>query len=449
MDLVLRHDRDRAVRARGRARTGRPAGALIGWLARRAGREPVAHRGGVGAAPTRSSPAGPFGGFSWGEVGYAFHDIAPARARRERRRRRARHVLRGRAQRAPRRPDRGAAPVARRVRAGAGSGIAVIAAVVVVRHRHPRRAARRSARCASRSSRATTRTATSPTPRCDGRYLPNSHFDLARPDHRSRRPDRVPRVEHGHRRPRPPDDPSSATTSSRSPAQHARVGARQRDASPRRPTVSKVLEPRRAVRPRRARRGHLRQAPSRAVRRVRAVPRRARAVVISACSNQVPRDFEPGPGPGLFDVAGIRVAHDHLLRVGVRLPGPAARARRRAGDRRVDEQPLLPAVGELGPARRDRPDARRRDRAPGRAGRDLGDHRGRSTPTAWCTSARELFERTVLETTVTATTRRDAVRPLRGVGDLACTRGASRSRRRASRSCRRFRRTSRPQGSRP
>ena len=56
------------------------AGALVGWLAVARHREPVAHRRGVGAAPTRSSRAWPFGGFSWGEVGYAFHDVGVGRA---------------------------------------------------------------------------------------------------------------------------------------------------------------------------------------------------------------------------------------------------------------------------------------------------------------------------------------------------------------------------------
>ena len=54
--------------------------------------------------------------------------------------------------------------------------------------------------------------------------------------------------------------------------------------------------------------------------------------------------------------------------------------RRRRGDRRVDEQPLVPALGELGAARRDRPDARGRDRPAGRARRDLRDLARSSTP---------------------------------------------------------------------
>ncbi len=79
MDLVLRHDRDRALRRDLCGATGQPrARSSVG--------------SGRAASRTRSSPLRlwviadacisrfPFGGFSWGELGYAFHDIAPARA---------------------------------------------------------------------------------------------------------------------------------------------------------------------------------------------------------------------------------------------------------------------------------------------------------------------------------------------------------------------------------
>ena len=91
---------------------------------------------------------------------------------------------------------------------------------------------------------------------------------------------------------------------------HARVGARQR----RRRCAGarghagrhEGAEPQRAVRARRSRRGHLREAPPRAVRRVRAVPLRARGWIHAL--DRVPRDFEPGDRPGIFEIAGHKVA---------------------------------------------------------------------------------------------------------------------------------------------
>ena len=134
------------------------------------------------------------------------------------------------------------------------------------------------------------------------------------------------------------------------------------------------------------------------------VPLRSSLQPLIPALDKVPRDFKPGNRSPLFDIAGVPRRAGHLLRVGVRIPGATARARRRADARGVDEQPLVPAVGELGPACGDRPDARRRDRPAAGAGCDLRHLRGRSTPTAWCTDRRSLFDRTVLETTVAATT---------------------------------------------
>ena len=86
----------------------------------------------------------------------------------------------------------------------------------------------------------------------------------------------------------------------------------------------------------------------------------------------------PATGRASSTVAGHQVATIICFESRVRLPGPAARARRRAGDRRVDQQPLVRrsansaqhvAIGQIRAAETGRPR---------RAGRDLGhlrDHR--------------------------------------------------------------------------
>ena len=56
------------------------AGAVVAWLRGCGGSRTRGSPPRSGCAPTRSSSRWPFGGFSWGEVGYAFHDVAPARA---------------------------------------------------------------------------------------------------------------------------------------------------------------------------------------------------------------------------------------------------------------------------------------------------------------------------------------------------------------------------------
>ena len=215
---------------------------------------------------------------------------------------------------------------------------------------------------------------------------PNSHFDLARQVTRPRRPDRVPRVEHGRRPahrpvPRATDLAAvarAATTRGCSPTRRS-TRPRRRTGGRRRSNLDVLFDPTAASRaPTRSGTSCRSASTSRSASRSR--------VVIGALS-RCPRDFEPGQTPGPLRRRGPPGRDDHLLRVGVRLPGPAARARRRPGDRRLDEQPLVPAVRELGPAPRDRPDARRRDGPPGGPGRDLGHHPRSSTPTASCTTA--------------------------------------------------------------
>ncbi len=55
------------------------AGAVIGWLDSR-GRAPVPVVAAVWVLAEAGRSRVPFGGFSWGEVGYAFHDLTPGRA---------------------------------------------------------------------------------------------------------------------------------------------------------------------------------------------------------------------------------------------------------------------------------------------------------------------------------------------------------------------------------
>ena len=64
---------------------------------------------------------------------------------------------------------------------------------------------------------------------------------------------------------------------------------------------------------------------------------------INEIDEQIPRDFAPGHEAGLATVSGHRIADGHLLRERVRLPDPSAREGGCAGDRRLDQQPLLPA----------------------------------------------------------------------------------------------------------
>ena len=428
MDLVLRHGRDRAVRRRAAPRTGRPRGALVAWLAQRADREPVPDRRGVGGAPTRSSRAWPLGGFSWGEVGYAFHDVAPARAlasvggvalvtflavalnalaRRPASRARARSARRvcaaqvgdrrGRGGRGRRRPSR------RR------------------RSRHSRAAARRAPpgqrpeprpHRRPRSTRATCRTATSPWPR-----------QITR----AGRPHRVPRVEHGRRSRR--DRPATCPLEPRRgrPRARTRGCSRTRSSTPR-PSGAQGLEPRRAVRARRPVEGtyakrHLvpfgeyvpfRDALQRHQRAARTDPARLRARARARALRRSPA-YQVGTVICFESAFGYQVrplVHDGAQVIVVSTNN---RSYRRSANSAQHVAIGQMRAAETGPA--------------GGAGGDLGHHRGdrrrrrRARAHARCSTARSS------QTTVDGHDGRDAVRALRRVGDLVSLVGAGDRRR--------------------
>ena len=75
-----------------------------------------------------------------------------------------------------------------------------------------------------------------------------------------------------------------------------------------------------------------------------------------------------------------------------------------AGDHRLDQQPLVPALGELGPAPRDRSDARRRDGPAAGPSGDLGHHRRHRCRRRGPRRRRNCSIARCLETTVAATT---------------------------------------------
>ena len=225
----------------------------------------------------------PFGGFSWGEVGYAFHNIELGRRAGERRRRRARDVLRGRPQRVPRRRGGQRMEPAARHRSRARLAPA---------RRRPRRG-----RSSSRSSRS----------RCAARPIPtgplrvailqgnDKNRDLTQAEIDDAVPAQQPLQARG-------DGPRSASTSwcsrsrawtpTRAPIAYLRSRPRGRRPAARTPGCSPTrwptrprrrpargregAQPQRAVRARRLGRGHVRETPPRAVRRIRPVPRRAR-----------------------------------------------------------------------------------------------------------------------------------------------------------------------------
>ena len=149
--------------------------------------------------------------------------------------------------------------------------------------------------------------------------------------------------------------------------------------------------------------GHLREAAPRAVRRVRAVPPAPRGPH-RRDSTRIPRDFEAGTTPGIFEIAGHQVATIICFESAFGYQVRPLVHDGRAGDRRVHEQPLLRALGELGATCRDRADARRP-----RPGRPVVQAAisGISAVIDADGAVHErtrLFERTVLEATVTATT---------------------------------------------
>ena len=186
--VVLRCGRGRAVRGGAQRCTGPPR-PRHRTVRQRGGRRNPFLIAAIWVLARRWSPRWPFGGFSWGEVGYALHDVAPARSLAAARRAAARVVRRRRDQRlvaraaspasrctaASRRPCAAPAPSPpRRSRR--------VVVVTAVRRAFALRPTPPGS-CASRSCRATTSTATSRQAEIDARYLPRSHFALAQPAH--------------------------------------------------------------------------------------------------------------------------------------------------------------------------------------------------------------------------------------------------------------------------
>ena len=183
-------------------------------------------------------------------------------------------------------------------------------------------------------------------------------------------------------------------------ARARRVGARERacrrprgDANGR--TTASQLEP--ALRARRHAAGQVLEAAPRAVRRVRAVARRLLGFLDELAPSAL-RLRRRATATVVFDVRRHTRRQRHLLRVGVRPARARLRARRRRGDRREHQQPLVPSVGEHRAAPRARPDARGGDRAAGAAGVGVGHQRGDRSPTARCTTRPKLFEKAIVDT---------------------------------------------------
>ena len=363
LDLVLRRGRDRAVqRGRRRVLGGGGRARRVARAPRRIANPWLTPRS--GCAPRRSSPAG--------RSAVSRGVRSATRSTTSRRRAIVASVggvplvtflvvaLNAFARRSPRRSgERRRAPTCRaqarhrRDRRWSSS----VATVTPRRSRRPSAAARRA------------RPGQRPRPRADpgradGRLPARAATStLAHADHRSRRPRGLPRVEHEHlRRHRPADRPLPRVEPHRDRAASTTRGCSPTRPSTRRPTAHKLLnldvlfDPTGAVQGTYTKR-HL-------VPFGEYVPFRARARALRRSElEQVPRDFQPGNAPGLFTVAGDRIATLICFESAF---GYQVRPLVHDGAQvivRVDEQPLLPPVGELGPARRDRPDARGRDRA--------------------------------------------------------------------------------------
>ena len=230
----------------------------------------------------------------------------------------------------------------------------------------------------------------------DARYLPSSHFELAAG---SRDPVDLIVFPESSMDDDPRDDrvPAAAARRSVAPSTHAWVLANAVADAPDGPRAVNLTC---STDPTATLAGHVREAPPRAVRRVRPVPQLPRGSI--SALDQVPRDFEPGDEPGLFDVAGHRIATVICFESAF---GYQVRPLVRDGAEVIVVSTNNRSYG----GRRTRPSTSRSDRcAPPRPGGRSCRPRSRasrrsSTPTARCTTETELFERTVLEATVTAT----------------------------------------------
>ena len=330
----------------------------IGCVGRRVRRAEASRRRSspprCGWCSRRCAAAGPLGGFPWADLGVALHDVPAARALAERRRHLAGQLRDRRRQRAgpatsssrcvrhaaagrgagggrPRRGrggDRGRRPrplraddhraPPRRDAPGRRRAAAARRADRPAAHREALRARRPACAATTTSSCSPSRRSTPirrPTPRC-GRGSPSSPRD------------------HGA---------------------HVLVNARTPGSDDQSRNTNLLYTPDGKLQ------GVVLEAAPRAVRRVRALARRARA----SCPElrQVPYDFEPGDSRTMFHVAGHPLGVGDLLRVRVRAARARLRARRRAGDRGEHQQPLVPTLGQQRAAPRARPDARRGDRA--------------------------------------------------------------------------------------
>ena len=390
MVVVLRHDRDRSAGDGARGVLGGARARCSGWLRNRGVANPFLIAA-VWVLAEATVARVPLGGFSWGEVGYAFHNIGVGRALASDGGVElvtffavALNAFLADAVVAAR--SRHAVPRAAWLRLGAGLTVVVVAAAssprAVRSAPHPDgHAAGRDPAGQRQEPRSHRR------PRSDARYLPEQPLRAGGPGARSRRPGDLPGVEHGRRSPHRPV-PARSRLEAIARRTHAWVLANAVADAPAaggRPAGAKALNLNVLFAARRHRRGDLRQAPSRAVRRVRPVPLRARRRA-SACSTASRVTSRPATRPGIFEIAGHKVAtiicFESAFGYQVR---PLVHAGA-AGDRRVDQQPLLRAVGELGPARGDRTDrARPRPAGPSCRPRSRGSRRS-STPTGWCTS---------------------------------------------------------------
>ena len=253
---------------------------------------------------------------------------------------------------------------ARRARSPGSVGVAVGRGR---RDRHALRRPTRRAGCGSRCSRATTRTGTSPRPSSDelpDPIAPRARETAARP----LRPHRVPRVV---ARDRPEADPALR-------AELTRI-ARRHHSSVMANVIDEQTEPGKAFNANRLYTPDGRLAGTYAKRHLvpfgEFVPWRDSLSFISELQ-QIPHDFTPGHELGIETVARTPDRQRDLLRERVRPADAGERRRGRRGDRRDHQQPLVPAVGELGPARRAESDERGGDRPSGAALVDLGHHRG-------------------------------------------------------------------------